>query len=517
MKSAIIVVLLLAARAVTSSVSSSNNRYDKTSVSDSQSSNAVHDVTIDCGDVVVLNKTASECQRDLLQHARYGYPWSPNGSQRNSRHNANATDESDAMKDVLYSLNEVCHAYDRSQTCLEENDIPDYCLATTNQDVSMHIDFQFICHQQERNENLVHSLQCLYDKRLLAMLYFHIADRCSGSMVILDDIMRRYKNALFYTYNIKPLSEPVMHLLSLVCMPREVISTCVRGIAQDHCGTMTAELLQKYLAHYQDWLGQTLKSAGLNSNICDSDITSHMVHRRLPTESHHTKLGISRLLEITAPGTALDTVYGKHALSYVQRLSGKDLCSTNNAYLAYATCVMSADGKSEKSKFNILQFAHQMLPLIDHGTQCSRLEEFTACWNLLQRICGPKIRGLEQHATLLVEGCEIQSELDTVGCHWQDMLIPHYIQASRMTVWPMATQCLQDPINLESPRYSSFNGLMDDLDTVISILQPGVEEISRACGSRPGKRLRSLLNTLHYLQGDAFKYVMQLSEITFPN
>ncbi len=138
---------------------------------------------------------------------------------------------------------------------------------------------------------------------------------------------------------------------------------------------------------------------------------------------------------------------------------------------------MFADDRSEKSKFNILQFAHQQLGVSYHGVQCSRLEEFTACWNLLQQICGPKVRGWELHATLLVEGCKIQSELDTVGCHWQDMLLPHYIQASRLTVWPMVSQCLQDPMYLESSYYSltfnMFNSVMDDLNTVISLLQPG--------------------------------------------
>ena len=86
-----------------------------------------------------------------------------------------------------------------------------------------------------------------------------------------------------------------------------------------------------------------------------------------------------------------------------------------------------------------------------------------------------------------------------------------------MTVWPMVTQCLQNPMYLDSMYYSSFNGVMDNLDTVISLLQPAVEEISRKCGSRPAKRLRSLLNKLHYLQRDAFKYRNLLIRNFFPN
>ncbi len=502
-----IVVLLLVVRVAKSSViSRPNRRLDNTSVMAGQNSSTVHNATMDCADWFVLNKNAWQCLWDLEQLAWNGYPWSHRGKKRNSRHHANATDRNNTLRDALDSLNHVCHTYDRSQTCLEESGIRDYCLGTTNQaSVGMYIDSQFICHHQQRDENLVRSMQCLYDSRLLAMLYFHIADRCRG-MGILDDIMRRNKNALFYIMDIKPIAEQLRQQLLYLCIPRSVISTCIIGIIEDHCGTMTADLVQNYLLYYQDWYGKALQSAGLNSDICDSDISSGIVPSWLPILSGHAKLSFSRLLEITAPGTALDTVNGKGLLAYVQSLSGKDLCTTPNADSAYTTCMLSADNRYEKSKFNILQFAHLQMAPYYHGTQCSRLEEFTACWNLLQQICGPKVRGLELYATLLVEGCKIQSELDTLGCHWQDMLLPHYINASRVTVWPLNSQCLSDPMYLESRYYSSLNDVIDNLDTVISLLQPGVEEISRKCGSHPASRLRSLFHKLHYLQRDAIKY-----------
>ncbi len=153
-----------------------------------------------------------------------------------------------------------------------------------------------------------------------------------------------------------------------------------------------------------------------------------------------------------------------------------------------------------------MQFAHTILSYIYHGTHCNRLQEFTACWNLVQDVCGPKVRGLELHATLLVEGCKIESEMDTIGCHWQDMLLPYYIQASRVTVWPMGSQCVGNPMSLEDIHYSSFNSVMDDLDTVISLLQPGVEEISKKCGSQPAIRLKALFHKLRYVQRDAQIY-----------
>ncbi len=256
---------------------------------------------------------------------------------------------------------------------------------------------------------------------------------------------------------------------------------------------MTAYFVQNYLVYLQASLSQALQDVGLESNICDQTISSDLMPNRPPLLTGLTKHGISGLLDITAPGTALDTICGKYILAYLHSLSGKELCTPFNAYYAYVACTLSSDDSSEKEKFNILQFASGMLPITYHGTNCNRLEHFTSCWNLLQQLCGHKARGLEQHATLLVEGCKIQSELDTVGCHWQDMLLPHYIQASRVTVWPMVFQCLGDPMYLDDSHYGSYSNVVADLDTAISLLQPGVDEISRKCGSQSAKRIRLLL------------------------
>ncbi len=147
--------------------------------------------------------------------------------------------------------------------------------------------FQFICHNQQRDENLVHSLECLHETRVLAMLYFHIANRCRG-MGILDDIMRRKKNLYFYTLGFKP-DRGGGHIPRLYCLPRSVISTCIRGIIEDHCGASTADFVQKYLVYLQHWFGQALKSVGFESNICDLDISSDVVPNRLPIPSDYTK------------------------------------------------------------------------------------------------------------------------------------------------------------------------------------------------------------------------------------
>ncbi len=130
----------------------------------------------------------------------------------------------------------------------------------------------------------------------------------------------------------------------------------------------------------------------------------------------------------------------------------------------------------------------------------------------MQTICGPKVNGFEPHTSLLVEGCNVESERDTLGCHWQDMLLPHYIQASRVSAWPLAWQCFykEDPMSIDDTAYSS--SIADDLDTVISFLQPGVQEISRKCGPQVAKRLRLLLNKTRHLQRNALKYIALCTE-----
>ncbi len=280
-------------------------------------SNNVHNVTVDCGDTYALRKAVYKCSRDVRQLTSYGYPWFTHGNQKNPPHNLNATQLSGILRDALDSLDHVCRVHDRQRTCLEEGGVGDYCLQTCKYGFTL-TEFQFICHKRQRDEDLVNSLQCILDKRLLVMLYFHIADRCSG-MAILDDIMVRYKNAYFYTLDINPASMRP-HLALLYCVPKSVIATCIRGIVEDHCGIMAADFVQNYLVYLQDRFDQALQSAGLKANICDNGITFDKVSGKAGIPPVNTKLGIFRLLETTAPGTALDTAYGKQLMIFLQGL-----------------------------------------------------------------------------------------------------------------------------------------------------------------------------------------------------
>ncbi len=93
--------------------------------------------------------------------------------------------------------------------------------------------------------------------------------------------------------------------------------------------------------------------------------------------------------------------------------------------------------------------------------------------------------------------------MDTLGCPWQDMLLKGYIQASRVTLWPTVAHCLYNPLFLEDSHYHTCTGVIDDMDIVISLLQPGVDEISRKCGPQPAERIRKLLKKLSNVQRDA--------------
>ena len=473
----------------------------KRNVSSSQTSSTVHDATMDCANHDLRSKALQHCLKDLRQVAWRGYPWSALDRQEIPRNGQNVTDN---LRDALDSLNHVCYIHHRSQRCLRKHGIRDFCLASSG-GYKEAVDFEFICHRRQRDENLIRSLQCLRDKRLLVMLNFHIASRCRG-FGILDDLVTQENNADFYTMNVNPNTDlPPIPLL--YCLPKHVITTCIRPLIDDECGVMTADLVQQHLLYSQHWFGQALRSAGLYSDICEYDIGSNYTLDTSSIPSLHGKFGFIRLLEMSAPGTALDTLYGKAIMDYLRSLSGEELCTTVPASVASEACVLSSGGKSDIAKFNSLQFAHTIIPVAYYmlPTHCSRLEQFAASWNLLQEICGPKVRGLEQHATLLVEGCKIQSEMDTAGCHWQDMLLPHYIRASQVTTWPRTAQCLVNQMSLETTLYKA-SVVSKDLDKVISLLQPGVEDISRICGRHHAVRVQVLLRKILYLQHDAFEY-----------
>ncbi len=304
-------ILLVSLIVVTVSGSSAiygrpKNLFVKRDFDSSQTSSAVHNATMDCGDLGVRYKAVSHCLHDLTQLAQQGFPWSA-ASVKMLRNEQNVTDK---QRDAQDSLNHVCYTQDRAQSCLKEHCIRDFCLLSTDGHLyALAADFQFICHHRQGDENLVRSLQCLYDKRLLAMLYFHIAQRCRG-FNNLDEMIIREKRAYFYSLNVNPLTDiPLLPLLH--CLSEDIITTCIRQLIDDYCGSMTADLVQDYLLYMHDRSTKALHTAGLASDICEYDIGFNNAAHIPRIPSLHGRLGFDRLLEMSAPGTALDTVWGR--------------------------------------------------------------------------------------------------------------------------------------------------------------------------------------------------------------
>ncbi len=104
-----------------------------------------------------------------------------------------------------------------------------------------------------------------------------------------------------------------------------------------------------------------------------------------------------------------------------------------------------------------------------------------------------------------MEGCKIQSDMDIDGCHYQDMLLSHYILASQVTAWPLAGQCTYNLMYLENSYYNT--SMIKDLDMVLSLLQPGDKEISRICGQHDARRVQDLLLKVRNLLYDTLQYV----------
>ncbi len=418
----------------------------------------------------------------------------------------------------MYTLNHVCDVLDRSQACLQESGIDDYCLFAASQDqFLLSVTFRFVCHQQPRDETLLHSLQCVHDNRLMSMLHFHIGQKCG--MDILDATMQGRKNAYFYLNDVYPVLQQ-SGISELYCLPKAALSSCVRPIVEEGCSASSASLVQAYITHVQDWIGQVLESVGLKADICDSrnlgdSSPARDLFRNVQPRDSEDVTEFGRNSESENVDSALDSAYGRNLLAEVQKMNDGELCSSSSAtYRAYTACVMSADDKTQQSSFNVLQFAHQILPVPYHGAQCGQLGHFSECWERLQQVCGPRVRGLEQHATLLLEGCQIQTLMHRSECNWQEMLMPHYIKASDVTRWPLTMQGLKNPIFMDHGVV--HEDLAMAMDTVISLLQPGVEEISRRCGTEPAGRLQSVLGQLRYIQHDAMKYYLSLGDNEAP-
>ncbi len=134
-----------------------------------------------------------QCRKDLTPLVKNGFPWAranmselQNQIQQNHRRN---------LADPLDPINYVCEVFGDFLKCVDQHAIPSECMVSG--DASGFVDqitFQFVCDIQPRSIDLLHSLQCLTQSRVLDLLVLYLADR-SGTHI--DDMAQGNVNALF--------------------------------------------------------------------------------------------------------------------------------------------------------------------------------------------------------------------------------------------------------------------------------------------------------------------------------
>ncbi len=463
----------------------------------------------------------ARCIQDLWNLAMNGFPWggsvkgTVNSGEKNARKN---------LTDPLDPIKEVCDVYDRFKLCLKEHNLDDICLYfSPDQDASsMNIQFRFLCHELRRSVDLFHSLQCLQQKRVLDLIEFSIAARYGKG--VLDTQMLRRKNAYYTFMDISPSVSPEMLMVDLVrslyCMPPEVLNEYVPTIVEDACGKSTAALIATYYHYYRRIYSNLLEEIGLSTRVCDDNLRqadttfdtrghTELFREKISEAKNLTTLQkeFERYLQANARGTALGTVFGQAIVEFISEGSWSDFCSDFGS-VPFKACHLLSDSKEEKSRFNVLQFAHEMAGLLQHGTQCNQLEIFSNCWNLLQQICGSTASAWSFSASLLTDGCQIQAAMETLTCRWQDMFYDRYLEGSRSgSLWPTVANQPRNPLYLDNGQYT-YGDLVEVLpDLVSNHLESGVREIAQKCDAQVAMRIEKLFQNLAFSVYDVIKVI----------
>ncbi len=181
-------------------------------------------------DAICTLKTYREfmhCLRDLTPLAMNGFPWALADMTDQARNQQN---QSRNLGDPLDPINLVCNVFGDFLKCLHQYAIPSECMVAGDASAFItHTVFQFICHVQPRNTDLLHSLQCLKESRVVDLLVFYLADR-TGTHV--DDMAQGNVNALFRFMNsdilflklfINPYIMDKLVWKGLICLPEGVL------------------------------------------------------------------------------------------------------------------------------------------------------------------------------------------------------------------------------------------------------------------------------------------------------
>ncbi len=114
-----------------------------------------------------------QCGRDIRLLAAYGFPWSMASMSETKNQLRNQQMEPGNFRDSLDLINHMCKVFDDFSRCLDQHAIPTECLVSYLPEMfKYHAVFQFVCHMQPRSSDLLRSLQCLKETRVVDLLYY---------------------------------------------------------------------------------------------------------------------------------------------------------------------------------------------------------------------------------------------------------------------------------------------------------------------------------------------------------
>ncbi len=399
---------------------------------------------------------------------------------------------------------------------MDEHAIPTECLLSgTAGPFSVHTVFQFICHMQPRSNDLLHSLQCLKESRVLDLLVFYLADRTGTH---LDDMAQGTVNALFRFLNstavmtkyvfINPFNLDAVVSSGLICLPESVISQDISFIVERKCGLYGADLVRDYYLHFRTNFNSALSKMGFFTNICDKEIRGNTVTKLdiingIPDDTERDGISgklFDHFLEENSPGTAMDTVYGHVLKNAIKTVPDREFCDPIIGLgVSFQACVLLSYNPSGKARFNVLEFAHSVdFPTFTPFLDSSSLDISRSCWNLLQQNCGANTTYFEYSYRMSTGSREIQKMMDNLTCEWQDMLIRLYIDAAEQgNIWPTGMNADHRPMCLSTGTYT-YGNLTNYMPDLLSVVYRGVMEISAKCGMVSAKRIELFYHRLKY-------------------
>ncbi len=453
-----------------------------------------------------------QCGRDIVRLAINGFPWSlPSMSQTKNQHR-NQQVEPGNFNDSLDLINHMCKVFDDFSRCLDQHAIPDECLiAGVGSGFKQHVVFEFVCHIQQRGTDLLHSLQCLKDTRVVDLLVFYLADR-TGTHI--DDMAQGTVNALFrllqseevwLKYFTNPVTLYSLASAGLICLPQSVLSHHVSFIIDRKCGSHAAYLVRDFYLYFRTRFNSVLGKMGFTTNICDKKTRRNPTIGSVSAVPDDTKRdgvlnrSIDQFLEENSPGTAMDTAWGRFIRVTIASMAEKEFCDPVLGTIKFQACLFVSYNPSGKARFNVLPYAHSVGPYnFAPFPDSSSLKLFRSCWNILQQMCGPNTTYYEYEYRISAGSREIQKMMDNVTCEWQDMLIRLYIEASEHgNLWPTSLNVNHNPMFLTSANYS-YGSVTTSMSGLISVLSYGVKEISVRCSVVSAKRFKLLYHQLKY-------------------